>query len=66
MTTALPLNHGAFGNGSVLGLVGPDTSIDWLCLPRFDSPSVFARLLDIEKGGKFQFVCDQPMQTHMS
>jgi len=53
------LNHGAIGNGSVLALIGPDTSIDWLCLPRFDSPSVFARLLDDEKGGRFQFVPEQ-------
>lgn len=53
------LAHGAIGNGSVLALVGPDTSIDWLCLPRFDSPSVLARLLDEEKGGRFQFVAGQ-------
>jgi len=53
------LQHGAIGNGSVLALVGPDTSIDWLCLPRFDSPSVFARLLDEERGGRFQFVPEQ-------
>ncbi len=53
------LGHGAIGNGSVLALVGPDTSIDWLCLPRFDSPSVFGRLLDEAKGGRFQFVPEQ-------
>ena len=53
------LQHGAIGNGSVLALIGPDTSIDWLCLPRFDSPSVFARLLDEENGGRFQFVPEQ-------
>ena len=56
MTAApLPLHHGAVGNGRVLALIGPDTSVDWLCLPRFDSPSVFARLLDQERGGSWSF-----------
>jgi len=50
-----PLNHGAVGNGRVLALVAPNTRIEWLCLPRFDSPSVFASLLDAEQGGTFAF-----------
>src|SRR6185436_10005462 len=51
----LPRHHGAIGNGRVIALIGPDTHIDWLCLPRFDSPSVFARLLDQERGGTWAF-----------
>jgi GH15 family glucan-1,4-alpha-glucosidase len=51
----LPLHHGAIGNGRVLALIGPDTSIDWLCMPRFDSPSVFARILDTGCGGSWAF-----------
>jgi GH15 family glucan-1,4-alpha-glucosidase len=50
-----PLDHGAIGNGRILALVSPTTRIEWLCVPRFDSPSVFARLLDSAKGGFFGF-----------
>ena len=32
----MKLDHGAIDNGRVLALVGPDSSVDWLCLPRFD------------------------------
>ena len=51
----MKLDHGAIGNGRILALVGPDTSIDWLCLPRFDAPWFFARLLDEERGRRFAF-----------
>ena len=51
----ITLNHGVIGNGRVLALVSPSTHIDWLCMPRFDSASVFGRILDVEKGGTFAF-----------
>ncbi len=47
------LDHGAIGNGRVLALVSPRMRIEWLCMPRFDSPSVFGALLDTEHGGSF-------------
>lgn len=43
--------HGAIGDGLTCGLVRPDGVIDWLCMPHFDSPTVFGGLLDPEKGG---------------
>jgi len=47
-------NYGVVGDLHSVALVGMDGSIDFMCFPRFDSPSVFAALLDDEKGGRFK------------
>jgi GH15 family glucan-1,4-alpha-glucosidase len=44
-------DHGLIADDHTAGLVGANASIDWLCAPRFDSPSIFAAILDPEKGG---------------
>ena len=47
-------NYGVIGNMQSTALVGMNGSIDFLCYPEFDSPTVFAALLDDKNGGRFQ------------
>src|SRR5919112_2228704 len=60
----LPIeDHGIIGDLYTAALVGTDGTIDWLCLPDFDSPSVFCSILDDEKGGYFKI---RPVQDFHS
>ena len=46
-------DYGLIGNLATCVLIGRDGSIDWCCFPHMESPSVFAAILDVEKGGHF-------------
>ena len=52
------LNYGIIGNCKSSALISEDSSIEWCCLPQFDSPSVFGKILDQKKGGSFKIICD--------
>lgn len=54
MTDYQPIeNYGVIGDLNTVALVGLNGSIDFMCFPYFDSPSIFCGLLDVKKGGKF-------------
>ena len=57
------LDHGVIGNGRVIALIAPDSGVEWLCLPRFDSPSVFGAIVDQDRGGVFRFRCGDRVLT---
>ncbi|MFF3863104.1 glycoside hydrolase family 15 protein [Streptomyces sp. NPDC002209] len=60
----LPIaEHGLIGDLHSAALVGTNGTIDWYCCPRFDSPSVFASILDADRGGSFELAADVPTRT---
>ena len=52
-------DHGLIGDLQTAALVSTDGVLDWFCCPRFDSPSVFASLLDADKGGFYRIAPDR-------
>ena len=57
------LNFGIIGNCQSSALINENSSIEWCCLPQFDSASVFAKILDEQKGGSFKIECDETYNT---
>ncbi|MFE0186425.1 glycoside hydrolase family 15 protein [Streptomyces sp. NPDC058989] len=55
--------HGLIGDMRTAALVGTNGTIDWYCCTRFDAPSVFAAILDADRGGAFELAPDVPART---
>ena len=60
-TTTPIADYGVVGNGFTCALITTGGSVDWLCWPAFDSPSLLGALLDIERGGRFALLPLAPL-----
>ena len=58
------LDYGIIGNCRSAALISKNGSLDWCCLPEFDSSSVFAKLLDDKIGGSFEILVDESYSIH--
>lgn len=56
-------DHGIIGDSRSAALISRNGSLDWLCWPRFDSPAIFAGLLDSERGGHWRIAPASPCRT---
>ncbi|GAA1014844.1 glycoside hydrolase family 15 protein [Streptomyces thermogriseus] len=56
-------DHGLIGDLRTVALVGTNGTIDWYCCPSFDAPSVFAAVLDAERGGCFELAAVESVRT---
>jgi GH15 family glucan-1,4-alpha-glucosidase len=63
----LPIaDHALIGDGQGCALVGRDTVVSWLCVPRFDSPPLVCGLLDTDRGGSIRLLADEVLEADQS